>query len=229
MTVLLSPLSTAVAAGSAGPSHQEGQIMSSTTESRTAISPTPPATLRLRLQPDGPACTLLDGGWWPRSADPAAELPGLVVALDEQHGPVSKIMLGVADWDSSRPGRLRVDGPAGRRVLRLGWFAAMPAGLLTAIYADGHRTDLLIVPPDTSEQAAQAAMAQAAQAGNRSRAPALLAAMTSPGRPETVTAVQDVQLSTWEWEGGQSRDRTPSAASAGPRAALLPAAGPGHS
>jgi hypothetical protein len=157
--------------------------MSSTTETRTAISPTSPAMLRLRLQPDGAAGTLLDGGWWPRSADPAAELPGLVVALDEQHGPVSKIVLGMADWDSSRPRRLRVDGPAGRRVLRLGWFATMPAGLLTAIYADGHRTDLLIVPPDTSEQAAQAAMEQAAQAGNRSRAPALLAALTGPAGP----------------------------------------------
>jgi Family of unknown function (DUF5994) len=195
--------------------------MSSTTETRMASSPAPPAKLRLRLQPDGPACTLLDGGWWPRSADPAVDLPGLVVALDEQHGPVSKIMLGMADRDSSRLGRLWVDGPAGRRVLRLGWFAAMPAGLLTAIYADGHRTDLLIVPPDTSEQAAQAAMAQAAQAGNRSRAPALLAAMTRPARP----AVQDVQLSTWEREGGQPRDRTSPAASAGPHAALLPVAG----
>ena len=199
--------------------------MSSTTQTRTAISPTSPAMLRLRLQPDGPAGTVLDGGWWPRSADPAAELPGLVVALDERHGPVSKIVLGMADWDSSRPRRLRVDGPAGRRVLRLGWAATMPAGLLTAIYADGHRTDLLIVPPDTSEQAAQAAMEQAAQAGNRNRTPALLAAMTRPARP----AAQGIQLSTWEWEGGQWRDRTPSAASAGPHATLPPAAGLGHS
>jgi hypothetical protein len=60
--------------------------------------------------------------------------------------------------------------------VRLGWFATMPAGLLTAIYAGGYRTDLLIVPPDTNEQAAQAAMEQAAQAGNRSRTPALLSA-----------------------------------------------------
>ena len=100
--------------------------MSSTIESRTAISPMPHATLRLRLQPDGPAYTLLDGGWWPRSADPAAELPGLILALDKRHGPVSRIMLGMADWDSSRPRRLRIDGPAGRRVVRLGWFATMP-------------------------------------------------------------------------------------------------------
>lgn len=162
--------------------------MSGTIESRTATSPAPPATPRLRLPPDRPTYTLLDGGWWPRSADPAAELPGLILALDERHGPVSKIMLGMTDWDSSRPRRLRIDGPGGRRVLRLGWFATMPAGLLTAIHADGHRADLLIVPPDASEQAAQAAMEQAAQSGNRSRTPALLAAMTRPAHPAAVTA-----------------------------------------
>ena len=196
--------------------------MSSTIESRTAISPMPHATLRLRLQPDGPAYALLDGGWWPRSANPAAELPGLILALDKRRGPVSRIMLGMADWDSSRPRRLRIDGPAGRRVVRLGWFATMPAGLLTATSTRGQRTDLLIVPPDTSEQAAQAAMEQAAQAGNRSRTPALLAAITRPARPATVTTAQSIQLSTWEWEGGQLRDRTPLAASAGPHATLLP-------
>jgi Family of unknown function (DUF5994) len=152
--------------------------MSSTIETPTAISPAPPVTLRLRLQPDRPAYTLLDGSWWPRSADPAAELPGLILALDERYGPVSKIMLGVADWDPSRPRRLRIDGQAGGRVVRVGWFATMPAGLLTAIYGNGRRTDLLIVPPGTSDQAAQAAMEQAGQASNRSRTPALLAAMT---------------------------------------------------
>jgi hypothetical protein len=155
--------------------------MSSTIESRTAISPTQSVTPRLRLQPERSTSTLLDGGWWPRSADPAAELPGLILALDERHGPVNRIMLGMADWDSSRPRRLRIDGPAGRRVVRLGWFTTMPAGLLIATSARRQRTDLLTVPPHTTEQAAQVAMEQAAQVGNRSRTPALLEAL--PGRP----------------------------------------------
>jgi hypothetical protein len=157
--------------------------MSATIEPQAAISRTLPATPRLRLPSARPTYTLLDGGWWPRSADPAAELPGLILALDERYGLVSRVMLGTADWDSSRPRRLRIDGPAGHRAVRLGWFASMPAGLLTALGAGGHRTDLLIVPPDTSEETAQAAMEQAAQAGNRSRTPVLLAAMTSPGTP----------------------------------------------
>ena len=164
--------------------------MSSTTESRTAITLTPPSTPtptpkpstpRLRLQPDSRAYSLLDGAWWPRSADPAAELPGLILALDERHGPfnpITRIMLGMADWNPSRPRRLRVYGPSGRRVVRLGWFATMPAGLLIATSGSGERTDLLIIPPDTSEQDARAAMDQAVQAGNRRHTPALLAAMT---------------------------------------------------
>jgi hypothetical protein len=202
--------------------------MSSSTERQTPISQTPPPKPRLRLQPDRSARTLLDGGWWPRSADPAAELPGLILALDERHGSINRIMLGMAGWDSSRPRRLRVDGPAGSRVVRLGWFASQPAGLLTATGARGQRTDLLTVPPDASERDAQAAMEQAAQVGNRSHTPALLAAVTPLASPAAVTAPQIIQLSTWEWEGGQLRDRTLPAASAGPHAALVPAAGPRH-
>jgi hypothetical protein len=172
--------------------------MTSTTE-RTAL--TPAAEPRLRLQPDRSARTLLDGGWWPRSDDPAAELPGLILALDERHGPfhpVTRVMLGMTGWNPSRPRRLRVDGPAGSRVVRLGWFATMPAGLLTATSTSGQRTDLVTIPPDAGEQDAWAAMDQAAQAGNRTHAPALLAALTRP------------------------------APSAGPHAPLLPAAGPRH-
>ena len=163
--------------------------MSSTTESRTAINLAPPSTPtptpkpsapRLRLQQDGSAYTLLDGGWWPRSADPATELPGLILALDERHGPITRIMLGMADWNPSRPRSLRVYGPSGIRVVRLGWFATMPVGLLTATSGNGQRTDLLIIPSDTSEQDAQAAMEQATRPGNRRHTPALLAAITRP-------------------------------------------------
>src|SRR6266566_2161011 len=126
--------------------------MLTTNERRTATSPAPPSRPRLRLQPDLSARTLLDGGWWPRSADPVAELPGLILAIDRRRGPITQIMLGRAGWDASRLHRLRVDGPAGRRVVRLGWFETMPAGLLTATARAG-RTDLLTVPPPTSEPA----------------------------------------------------------------------------
>jgi hypothetical protein len=46
-------------------------------EQPVGLDEAPPAALRLRLQPDRSGRGPLDGGWWPRSADPAAELPGL--------------------------------------------------------------------------------------------------------------------------------------------------------
>jgi hypothetical protein len=162
--------------------------MLSTTERDAAISPVPSVRPRLLLQPDHSGVTLLDGGWWPRSADPAAELPGLILALDEWHGRVIRVMLGTAGWDASRPRRLRVDGPAGSRVIRLGWFATMPAGLLTAISASGQRTDVVTIPPHTSEHNARAAMAQAAQAGSRDHAPAILATLRAAASPPPVAA-----------------------------------------
>lgn len=160
---------------------------------------------RLLLQRDNAGPAPLDGGWWPRSADPAAELPGLIPALDKLHGCVTRVMLGAADWNASRPKRLQVGG-AGGRVVRLGWFASMPAGLLTAIFASGQRTDLVTIPPHTREQDAVTAMEQAAQAGNREHAPAILAAITAMAGTTTRKEAGSMQLGVWEWEGGHLRD-----------------------
>jgi hypothetical protein len=80
---------------------------------------------------------------------PGRELPGLILALDKRHGPshpITRLMLGMAGWDPGRPRRLRVDGPAGSRVVRLGWFATMPAGLLTATREGGQLHDYEAAP-----------------------------------------------------------------------------------
>jgi hypothetical protein len=72
--------------------------------------------------------------------------------------------------------------------------------------------DLLTVPSHTSQPAAQAAMDQAAQAGNRTPARALLAATStagSPNRPPPGTTPDSIQLSTWDWEGGQHQGPRP--------------------
>ena len=139
---------------------------------------------RLLLRPEGSGAALLDGGWWPRSDDPAAELPGLIPSLDERHGRITRVMLGTAGWNSSKPRLLYLSSPKGSRVVKVGWFATMPAGLLTAISVNGQRADLVTIPSHTSEQAASAAMRQAAQAGNREHAPEILAAITEAAGPE---------------------------------------------
>jgi hypothetical protein len=182
--------------------------MGSAAERRTtSTNLSSPPVPRLLLGSARSPGALLDGGWWPRSADPVAELPGLVLALQEygppgDHGPISHIMLRVSDWDS-RPDRLRIEGVEGltdTRVVRLSWFDTLPAGLLTAISADGHRVDLLTVPPHTDENAAWAAMEQAAQTGNLPHTHDIPASTTPATQTETA------QESGWESEGGRLRD-----------------------
>jgi hypothetical protein len=151
--------------------------MLSTTGREAAISSAQPA--RLELKPDQHGPTVLDGGWWPRSEDPATELPDLIRALDERHGRTRRIMLGAADWTASRPRQLVFGAPQNGRIVHLGWFDTQPAGLLTAISATGQRTDLLTVPPDTREPEARKAMDQAAEAGNQIHAAGILASITA--------------------------------------------------
>jgi hypothetical protein len=185
--------------------------MWTTTERRTTISLSPPSTPRLRMRPRpaGSAHVPLDGGWWPRSTDPVAELPGLILALQthgppDDHRPITHIMLRVADWDG-RPRRLRVDGPAGTRVMRLSWFDTLPAGLLTAIYADG-RVDLLTVPPSTDHAAARAGLQLAASTTNHLSTPELLAALTAVTSPDDPAGTETASQSAWESEGGRLRE-----------------------
>jgi hypothetical protein len=172
-----------------------------TTAERVMVNSTsgPPAP-RLRVAATLSSRTALDGGWWPRSTDPVAELPALILALHDRRGPVSRVsrvMLGPAGWDS-RPGRLNVAG----RVVRLGWFTTQPPGLLTAIWANGERVDLLVIPPDTGGATAHAAMALTAQAANTIHAPDILAAVADRRAPRA----QTTQETTWESEGGHLQD-----------------------
>lgn len=165
-----------------------------TTASTTTSSPTEPSTPRLRLEPTGSTRTLLDGGWWPRSTDPAAELPGLILAIDTVHGPVTRLILSSDGWDT-HPRRLAV---AGRRP-RLGYFTSQPTALLTARCDNGDRVDLLVIPSDTARPIAEAAMALAATANNLIHAQQLLAAAAS-----TTGTRGDHELpeQVWETEGG---------------------------
>jgi hypothetical protein len=165
----------------------------------TTISASAPSTPRLRMEPSGSRRTLLDGGWWPRSTDPVAELPGLVLAIDKLRGPVTRLMLSAAGWHG-RPRRLGVAG----RVLRLGYFASQPISLLTATCDNGERVDLLVVPPDTADRTADAAMILAATTTNLVHAPNILRAVEGEAHRAGDNPAEDV----WEDEGGHV-GRTP--------------------
>jgi hypothetical protein len=148
---------------------------------------------RLCLGPVPSRRTLLGGGWRPRSADPVAELPGLIRTIDDRHGRVTRLMLGPAGWDS-QPQWLSVAG----RAVPLDWFPGQPAGLLTA-FCNGDRIDLLVVPAGSGEAGALGAMDLAAQAVSLSRVPDILATFTSPAQATET----EIELSVWESEGGR--------------------------
>jgi hypothetical protein len=113
----------------------------------------------------------VDGGWWPRSRDPDAELPGLIAGLESAVGPITRVALNLDAWDTA-PRRVAVDG---RRV-RVGWFRHMDAHTIGVTRASQGRVVLLVVPPEAPAAAAGIAMAMAADAANNARPADILAA-----------------------------------------------------
>lgn len=115
------------------------------------------------------ARAVLDGGWWPRSWDPTAELPGLLDQLAARYGRIWNVTLHNGTWDG-RFSRITVEGEA----VRVGWFVSVDPALMVVTTYGGVQIDLLIVPPGTDEAIAQKAMATAADPANKLRAPHLL-------------------------------------------------------
>jgi hypothetical protein len=100
-----------------------------------------------------------------------AELPGLILTLNERYGPIRQLMLNNHSWDGHFR-RLAV----GTRVVRAGWFSTVDPAMLIATTERGDQIDLLVVPFDVPAATADIAMATAADPGNQLRAPAVLAA-----------------------------------------------------
>ncbi|MEU3337296.1 DUF5994 family protein [Streptomyces sp. NPDC006668] len=127
-----------------------------------------PGTAVVRLETTDDRRGVLDGAWWPRSRDIAAELPALVTALTELLGPVTRVGLDATAWDPL-PTRLVV----GDRVVRIDSF---PVGDDTVLVTRGEADhfSLLVVPPHATPEAARAAMAEAVRAGNVTQAAQIL-------------------------------------------------------
>jgi hypothetical protein len=168
-------------------------------DSLRAIVLADPSSLapRLVLAADRAGHAVVDGGWWPRSWDPAAELAALVPALSARFGPIRQVMLSSGTWQG-RFRRLSVGGT----VVRLGWFASLDPALLVALTDRGDQIDLVVVPPSTVQAAAEQAMSTAAAPRNLKTAAAIVAAATasplSPG-PEVNGAKA---VAVWDDEGG---------------------------
>ncbi|WP_406252749.1 DUF5994 family protein [Streptomyces atratus] len=129
-----------------------------------------PGTALLRLQTTHFREGILDGAWWPRSRDVTAELPALIEVLTAHLGPIMRVGLDTAAWDDV-PTRVVVDD----RVVHLDSF---PVGDDTALITRGENDHfaLLVVPPDTTPDAARDAMARAVDADNVTQAADILVA-----------------------------------------------------
>lgn len=127
-----------------------------------------PGTALLRLETRHARGGILDGAWWPRSRDMATELSGLIAALSEYLGPVTRVGLDAGAWEEL-PTRLIVDD----RVVHIDSF---PVGDDTVLLTRGDRDhySLLVVPPHAAPDAARAAMARAVRADNVTEAEQIL-------------------------------------------------------
>ncbi|MCM1975271.1 MULTISPECIES: DUF5994 family protein [unclassified Streptomyces] len=126
----------------------------------TALQPPLPShpRLRLRLAPHGGMPRPIDGAWWPRSYDLLAELPRLFAGLPRAWGHITSVTVNGATW-SAVPGRMLVSN----QVVRLHRTLTASATHTIVLLAPGQgRWDLLVVPPDTTEDAAEPLMAAAA-------------------------------------------------------------------
>ncbi|MGW6980427.1 DUF5994 family protein [Streptomyces sp. NPDC054932] len=131
-----------------------------------------PGAALLRLETTRSRQGLLDGAWWPRSRDVTIELPALITALTAHLGPITRVGLDTSAWQDV-PTRLVIDG----QVVHLD---ADPVGDDTVLVTRGHNDHfaLLVVPPDTTADAAREAMARAVRADNITQATQILIATT---------------------------------------------------
>ena len=113
----------------------------------------------------------INGGWWPRSRDAAAELPGLITELSTRAGPVSRVALQVSAFGKI-PHQLTVGG---RRV-RVAWFRYMNTHTAILTMADRDDVTLLVVPPEANPVAAAEALRLAASGRHPGPPEAILAA-----------------------------------------------------
>jgi uncharacterized protein DUF5994 len=135
---------------------------------------------RLSLVPAPAGHGGLGGGWWPRSRDATAELPGLIAGLRTAAGRrVSRIALQVDAFDNI-PHLLMVGGCK----VHVAWFRHMNMNTVLLTMADRHDLVLLVVPPLAPPAAAARALRAVASGPGAGPADAILVAAgitCSPG------------------------------------------------
>jgi hypothetical protein len=165
---------------------------------RTTVLAPPRQALRLTLKPKAPVTGYVDGAWWPRSRDLAAELPPLLAVLATRLGPVHRVSYNITAWEAA-PRRLEVGG----RQVRLGGFHVQDAHAVDVIGPSGSRLTLLVVPPHTDQATAHHIMMAASRRDNVDGIEHLLtSANTADPRRAAGDFPCDTALERWELDGG---------------------------
>ena len=147
------------------------------------LSITPPAVtaneqprcpLRLRLRPKALTTGYVDGAWWPRSRNLAAELPALLAVLAVRLGEIPRVSYNLVEWDTA-PRQIAADGLR----VRLSGFWSRPAHTVDVVAGNRRRLTLLLVRPDTEPSAAHHVMMCAAERENIDTVEVLLRGTTT--------------------------------------------------
>jgi hypothetical protein len=129
----------------------------------------PEHTPRLRLKPKAPRSGYVDGAWWPRSDDLAAELPDLLAVLSVRLGRIDRVMYNLNEW-AKAPAKLATGG---RRV-RLDGYRRQPTHTVEVLGLNRNRIALLVVPPNADPDGAHDTLMAAAAPSNDSTVDSLL-------------------------------------------------------
>ncbi|HEY3870418.1 MAG TPA: DUF5994 family protein [Actinocrinis sp.] len=134
--------------------------------------------LRLRLKPKAPPTGYVDGGWWPRSRDLAAELPALAEVLSIRLGAVTRVRFALAAWSIS-PFQIQI----GEHVIRLEASRSLYENVVHVSGSGREPIRLLVVPPESPDPASHNALILASHRGNADRPADILASSGVPAQP----------------------------------------------
>ena len=134
------------------------------TAPRPRHTPSPLGAVRLRLASTpgrDRTARRIDGAWWPRSYDLAAELPLLLGGLTRTCEGITSVVVSAATW-SALPGPVLVAG----HEVHVRRTDAAGSRLSVCLLAPGRgRWDLLVVPPAATEAEADRLMVRAVERG----------------------------------------------------------------
>jgi hypothetical protein len=131
---------------------------------------TPPEhTPRLRLKPKAPRSGYVDGAWWPRSDDLAAELPDLLAVLSVRLGRIDRVLYNLNEW-ATAPAKLATGG----RAVRLDGYRRQPIHTVEVLGLNRNKIALLVVPPNADPHEAHATLMAAAAPSDDSTVDSLL-------------------------------------------------------